>query len=52
MNNDDVIIEPRRIPGDPEFDHPVLLILFEPYLDILGKTLKLRKSAWKRLRFP
>jgi uridine phosphorylase len=52
MRDNDVIIEPRRIPGDPELDHPILLILFEPYLDILGKVLKLKESTWKRLRFP
>jgi uridine phosphorylase len=52
MNDKDVIIEPRRIPGDPKLDHPILLILFDPYLDIIGKTLKLKKSVWKRLRFP
>jgi uridine phosphorylase len=52
MSDDAVLIEPRRIPGDPEIDHPVLLVLFEPYLEIVRKVLKLKKSAWKRLRFP
>ncbi len=52
MSDDAVLIEPRRIPGDPKIDHPVLLVLFEPYLELLRKILKLKKSAWKRLRFP
>jgi len=52
MPDDAALIEPRRIPGDPKIDHPILLVLFEPYLEILRKTLKLKKSAWKRLRFP
>jgi uridine phosphorylase len=52
MDEDVALIEPRRIPGDPKIDHSVLLVLFEPYLEILRKTLKLKKSAWKRLRFP
>ncbi len=52
MADDAVLIEPRRIPGDPRIDHPVLLVLFEPYLELLRKVLKLKKSAWKRLRFP
>ncbi|HSR13733.1 MAG TPA: hypothetical protein VLS90_19955, partial [Thermodesulfobacteriota bacterium] len=52
MNEERVIIEPRRIPGDPEIDHPVILNLFEPYLDLLRKELKIRKSAVKRTRFP
>jgi uridine phosphorylase len=52
MSDDIALIEPRRIPGDPKIDHPVLLVLFEPYLEILRKNLKLGKSAWKRMRFP
>lgn len=48
----DVLVEPRKIPGDPNIDHPILLVLFEPFLDILRKTLKLKKSAWRRLIFP
>ncbi len=47
-----VLIQPRRIPGDPEIDHPVILSLFEPYLDLLRKELKIRKSSLQRLRFP
>jgi uridine phosphorylase len=52
MTDDAALIEPRRIPGDPQIDHPLILVLFEPYLEILGKTLKLKNSSWKRLRFP
>jgi uridine phosphorylase len=52
MTDDPALIEPRRIPGDPKIDHPILLILFEPYLEIVSKTLKLKKSSWRRLRFP
>lgn len=52
MTDDPALIEPRRIPGDPKIDHPIILALFEPYLEILGKILKLKKSSWKRLRFP
>jgi len=52
MDEDDVLIEPRKIPGDPTIDHPIILVLFEPYIEILRKALKLEKSALKRLRFP
>jgi uridine phosphorylase len=52
MEDDRVLIEPRKIPGDPKIDHPIILVLFEPYLEILRKELKLRKTALKRLRFP
>lgn len=52
MEDDRVLIEPRKIPGDPEIDHPIILVLFEPYLEILRKELKLKKAALKRLRFP
>jgi uridine phosphorylase len=52
MTADAPLIEPRRIPGDPEIDHPIVLVLFEPYLETLGKTLKMKKSSWKRMRFP
>ena len=52
MEDDSAIIEPRKIPGDPEIDHPLILTLFEPYLEILRKELKLKKSSLKRLRFP
>jgi uridine phosphorylase len=52
MEDDRVLIEPRRILGDPHIDHPIILTLFEPYGEILRKELKLKKSAVKRLRFP
>ncbi|MBI5969300.1 MAG: nucleoside phosphorylase [Deltaproteobacteria bacterium] len=52
MDRDDVLIEPRKIPGDPTIDHPIILVLFEPYLEILRKQLKLKKSDMKRIRFP
>jgi uridine phosphorylase len=52
MEDDQVLIEPRRIPGEPEIHHPVILNLFEPYLEILRKEMKLKKSALRRLRFP
>jgi len=52
MEDDRVLIEPRKIPGDPEIDHPIILVLFEPYLETLRKELKLKKAALKRLRFP
>lgn len=47
-----VLIEPRRIPGDPELDHPVILALFEPFLEILRKELKMKKREMSRMRFP
>jgi len=52
MDDDRVLIEPRRIPGDPVIDHPVILSLFEPYLELLRKELKVRKTSLQRLRFP
>jgi uridine phosphorylase len=52
MDDDSVLIEPRRIPGDPPIDHPIILNLFEPYLELLRKELKIKKSALRRLRFP
>lgn len=52
MIDESVLIEPRLIPGDPHIDHPIILNLFEPYLEILRKELKLKKTALKRLRFP
>jgi uridine phosphorylase len=52
MQGNPVLIEPRRIPGDPEIDHPIILNLFEPYLDFLRKELKIKKSSLHRLRFP
>jgi len=47
-----VLIEPRRIPGDPEIDHPIILNLYQPYLEFLRKSLKVKKSSLQRLRFP
>jgi len=52
MDEDSVLIEPRRIPGDPDIDHPIILNLFEPYFEFLRKELKIKKSALGRLRFP
>ncbi len=52
MEDDHVLIEPRRIPGDPKIDHPIILALFGPYLEILRKELKLRKTAYTPLRLP
>jgi len=52
MDEDSVLIEPRRIPGDPDIDHPIILNLFEPYFEFLRKELKIKKSALKRVRFP
>ncbi len=52
MDEDGVLIEPRRIPGDPDIDHPIILNLFEPYFEFLRKELKIKKSGLKRLRFP
>jgi purine-nucleoside phosphorylase len=52
MEDDCVLIEPRKIPGDPHIDHPIILNLFEPYLGFLRKELKIKKSSLKRLRFP
>ena len=52
MADDRVLIEPRKIPGDPQIDHPIILVLFEPYVEILRKELGLRKTALRRLRFP
>jgi len=52
MEDDRALIEPRKILGDPQIDHPIILVLFEPYLEILRKELKLKKPALKRLRFP
>lgn len=52
MEDDRVLIEPRRIPGDPHIDHPIILNLFEPYLELLRKELKIKRSSLKRLRFP
>jgi uridine phosphorylase len=52
MDDDSALIEPRRIPGDPEIDHPIILNLFDPYFEFLRKELKVKKSALKRVRFP
>ena len=52
MEDDRVLIEPRKIPGDPGIDHPIILVLFEPYMEILRKELGLKESALTRLRFP
>jgi uridine phosphorylase len=52
MDEDRVLIEPRKIPGDPEIDSPIVLVLFEPYVETLRKELKLKRSSLKQLRFP
>jgi uridine phosphorylase len=52
MDDDRTLIEPRRMPGDPHIDHPIIISLFEPYLDLLRKELKIKKSCLQRLRFP
>lgn len=52
MSTEDVLIEPRRLPGDPKIDHPIILNLFEPYLEIIRRELRLKKSAWKKNLFP
>jgi uridine phosphorylase len=52
MDEDGVLIEPRKIPGDPAIDSPMILVLFEPYVETLRKELRLKRSALKRLRFP
>ncbi len=52
MDDDSALIEPRRIPGDPRIDHPIILNLFEPYFDYLRKELRVKKPSLKRLRFP
>ena len=52
MEDDLVLIEPRKIPGDPKIDHPIILTLFGPYLEILRKELKIKKTAWGQLRLP
>jgi purine-nucleoside phosphorylase len=49
---DRVLIEPRRIPGDPVIDHPVLFVLFKPYLEVLRKELKVKKRDVRHLSFP
>jgi purine-nucleoside phosphorylase len=52
MDDDAAIINPRKIPGDPKIDHPVILTLFSPYLEILRKELKIKKRALRKLLFP
>jgi uridine phosphorylase len=52
LKNEDVLIEPHRIRGDPRIDGPVLLVLFGPYLEILRKAMKVKKTHLRRLRFP
>ncbi len=52
MCENDVLIEPRRLPGDPRIDHPIILNLFEPYWEFLRRELKVRKSELKKNRFP
>ncbi|MDI6754154.1 MAG: nucleoside phosphorylase [Thermodesulfobacteriota bacterium] len=52
MEDHSVLIEPRKIPGDPHIDHPIILNLFEPYLEFLRKELKIKKTGLKRIRFP
>ena len=52
MEDDQVLIEPRKILGDPKIDHPIILALFGPYLEILRKELKIKKTAFKQLRRP
>jgi uridine phosphorylase len=52
MDDDSVLIEPRRIPGDPHIHHPIILNLFGPYFDFLRKELRVKKSSLKQLRFP
>jgi purine-nucleoside phosphorylase len=52
MDDDLVLINPRKIPGDPKIDHPVILTLFSPYLELLRKELKIKKRTLGRLLFP
>jgi purine-nucleoside phosphorylase len=52
MDEEKVLIEPRKILGDPTIDHPIILVLFEPYFDFLRKELKVKKSSLKKTRFP
>jgi purine-nucleoside phosphorylase len=50
--DDFVLIEPRTIPGDPHIDHPVILTLFEPYLDIVRDELNIGQSTIRNLVLP
>jgi uridine phosphorylase len=52
MPANDVLIEPRRLPGDPLIDHPIIFNLFDPYMEFLRRELKVKKSALKKNRFP
>ncbi|MGB9700498.1 MAG: nucleoside phosphorylase [Thermodesulfobacteriota bacterium] len=52
MLANDVLIEPRRLPGDPLIDHPIIFNLFEPYMEFLRQELKVKKSELKKNRFP
>ncbi len=49
---EDVLIRPRKVPGDPTVDHVVIFALFKPYLEILRKELKVKKSDCRRMRMP
>ncbi len=52
MDDDSVLIEPRRMPGDPRIGHPIILNLFGPYFDFLRRELRVKKPSLKQLRFP
>jgi len=51
MDDDSALIEPRRIPGDPRIDHPIILNLFEPYFDYLRKELRVKNHPSKDFAF-
>ena len=52
VDEERAVIDPRRLPGDPEIDHPIILTLFEPFYELIRKSLKLRKSSSAQLRLP
>jgi uridine phosphorylase len=52
LKKDSVLIEPRPLPGDPAIDHPVILALFRPYLDLLQKELRIKKKEVRKIPFP
>lgn len=52
MSADDALIQPRRLPGDPLIDHPIIFNLFEPYMELMRRELKVKKSELKKNRFP
>ncbi len=52
MKKDSVLIEPRTLPGDPRIDHPVILALFRPYLELLQKELRIKKREVRYTPFP